>query len=206
MLGLAVGIAFAAGVSRLTPVQPFPTKPAGRMLVPALSGRPVYTATAVSVSASPGGPSVGTLDAATPVRTADEQAGQLQVEANLFRTAESPAVLYQDPARLIRGGRLSAPDAAVESGTVSVGGTSWQAVRLVGWIPSGSTSEDLGDLWLRASITYARACGHCHSVHAPSEFTASAWVGRFRSMVPRTTLTESQADFVLKWLQTHARP
>lgn len=43
---------------------------------------------------------------------------------------------------------------------------------------------------------YIDNCGRCHGLHNPDEYTPSQWSSILSSMVPRTSLSSSQADLV----------
>jgi len=127
----------------------------------------------------------------------------VQVRLDLYRSPNSPTIVYQDVTKLSRAGVLASPAAAQPAGTVAIAGSSWQQVRLEGWVPQAATSADLNALWAQAASLYEHGCGTCHSAHAAGEFTPRQWVSQFRAMVPRTSLTAEQADLILKWLQAH---
>jgi len=199
--GVILGVAFAFAVWRLTP-----PPPGASLASPASSQAavPAYTTEATPLSASPGGSPLATLTAATRLQVLGSQGTSVQVGLDLYRSTDSPTIVYQDPATLSRAGVLASPAAVQPTGTATVAGSSWQRVRLVGWVTRAATSEDLNALWSQASSLYGQSCGTCHTPHAPGEFTGRQWVSQFRAMVPRTSLTAGQADLILKWLQAHA--
>ncbi|HYM70829.1 MAG TPA: hypothetical protein VEZ44_14620 [bacterium] len=201
-VGAILGVAFALAVWRLTPLGPGASPASPGASTPAAA--PAYTTEATPLTAFPGGNPLATLTAATQLQVLGSQGTSVQVELDLYRSPDSPTIAYQDPAKLSRAGVLTSPDAAQQTGTATIAGSSWQRVRLVGWVSRAATSEDLNALWSQASSLYGQSCGTCHTAHDPGEFTGRQWVSQFRAMVPRTSLTPGQADLILKWLQAHA--
>jgi mono/diheme cytochrome c family protein len=203
--GMLFGIAFALAVWRFIPTGPGAASPSPSHLLtcPSAIG-PVYTAEATPLATSPGGIPIATLIAATPLHVLSLQGAAMQVGMDLYRSPDSPTIVYQDAATLSRAGVLTSPDAARLTGTATVVGSSWQRVHLAGWVQREATTANLDSLWSQASSLYEQRCGTCHTAHNAGEFTGRQWVSQFRAMVPRTSLTAGQADLVLKWLQAHA--
>ncbi len=200
--GVILGIVFAFAVWDLTPLRPVGPSPTS--VTPAAVPAIVYTAQATPLAASPGGSTVATLTPATALQVLGAQGSSLHAGLDLYRSPDSPAILYQDPSTLARAGVLASPGDAQPTGTVDIAGSSWQRVHLVGWVARSATAPDVAALWSQASSLYAQTCSSCHTAHDPSEFTGRQWVSQFRAMVPRTSLTPAQADLILRWLQAHA--
>ncbi len=202
--GMILGIVFALVVWKLTPLSLGGPSPSPTSTMPAATQTTVYTVQATPLAASPGGSTLATLTPATALQVLGAQGASLQAGLDLYRSLDSPTIVYQDPATLVRAGVLASPSAAQPAGSVTVAGSPWQRVHLAGWVTRSATAPDLSALWSQASSLYAQSCGTCHTPHDPSEFTGRQWVSQFRAMVPRTSLTQGQADLILKWLQAHA--
>lgn len=202
--GVALGVVFALAVWDLTPLRSGGSPPTSISAVQPPAPATAYTVLETLLAASPGGRTVATLIPATPIQVLGTQGSSLQVGLDLYRSPGSPTILYQDPSTLARGAVLASPGDAQPTGTVSVAGSSWQRVHLVGWVARSATSPDVTRLWSEASSLYGQSCSSCHTAHDPGEFTGRQWVSQFRAMAPRTSLTPAQADLILKWLQAHA--
>jgi hypothetical protein len=221
-MGALFGAAFAVAVWKVTPPgsssnaspspygspSPSSTSPAAAPTNAASSshvpGGPQYTTDTTPLVASPGGGAVVTLTPATPLRPLGVQGTYARVGLDVYRSPDSPTILYQDPSTLSRAGVLVSPGAAQQTGTATVAGSTWQRVHVVGWVARGATSGDLNALWSQASSLYGTSCGTCHSAHNSTEYTGRQWVGQFKAMVPKTSLSPGEAALVLKWLQAHA--
>jgi hypothetical protein len=170
---------------------------------------PAYTtADAVVLAATAGGSPVAHLQIDTPLTVVAQKGANLQVTLNAWMRQGATTVFYVDTggvgSAMQAGSLAEAVPKPLATKTDPATGVVWQKVVLGGWVAAAQTAPSDAALWTTASQQYSNSCGVCHALHATTQFTALQWAANVKAMGPRTALTKTQLDLVLKYLQWHA--
>lgn len=165
-----------------------------------------YSTTLVSLLARPGGKPLGQITPATPVTVLKAHGPDVQVTFDGWTPKGYFTIAFQAPgqhivdARLDKGARRK-----VIATTTDAYGDVWQHIQLSGWLPKSALTPHVDNVWTIARKLYSRKCSQCHSLHAPSEFTANQWPSVLHVMARRAALNARQHALIRKYLQMHAR-
>ncbi len=84
-------------------------------------------------------------------------------------------------------------------------GSTWQQVKISGWIKRNDVVADLDTIWKEAAPLYYTRCSRCHSLRKPAEFTANQWPHVLKIMTKRAGFSPEQAALVTALLQNHGK-
>lgn len=64
-------------------------------------------------------------------------------------------------------------------------------------VTSTATLEELQ----QGRILYINNCGECHALYSPDSFSTSRWGSIMDKMAPKTSMTSTESDMVLKYVR-----
>lgn len=155
---------------------------------------------------------IGYLENTVPVQVLDSKPNAQLVELAMWHKVKGYGrIWYHDFAKSITDAVLtkefmqSEPQLEKgESREDELTGIMWQQVKMTAWVPAGRLSDNLEPLWAKAENLYNTACSVCHKQPDVKHFDSNTWVGVFNGMKGFTSLTETEAKQVLRYLQMHA--
>ncbi|WP_025823184.1 pentaheme c-type cytochrome TorC [Shewanella marina] len=152
----------------------------------------------------------GKLLPASKVTVISKQNGMLQVKFSGWheKSAQS-AVITQDMGKFIVVAKLKEAGKATEKllkeQTDAKTGMVWQQVEITGWINQKYLQPNIKMVWQYAEGMYNNTCSACHAATAPNFLTANKWIDSMKAMKPYYSLTPTEEQTLLKYLQVHAK-
>ncbi|CUW40731.1 Cytochrome c-type protein TorC [Magnetospirillum sp. XM-1] len=178
-----------------------------RNTVPAV-GDVVYAVEPRMLRSRPDAEPVGELAAAVPVRVLAVAGDSVEIEIAAWVRDGTPAVLYSRFGKRMAVASLTeAAQSVLESGETKEDadtGQAWTAQRLRAWAPAAGWTRDPERLWAYGERMVQDNCTLCHTRRSPGEYTADAWIGHFNMMRRLVPLDDSEAAFLLTYLQGRA--
>ena len=169
---------------------------------------PQYVNTIAVLQESPGGQAMATLTPATPVTVLATQGKNIEVEVSGWSPAGGDKYLFKDVGLRINRAFLTEDGVSrrVVAGTKDdAWGSTWQDVKITGWINQDDLVADLDTIWKQAAPLYFKRCSRCHSLRRPQEFTANQWPHVLKIMTKRAGYSPEQAALVTALLQNHGK-
>lgn len=165
-----------------------------------------YTTKLVTLLATPKGQALGRITPATPLTVVKTQGSDVDVTLSGWSPKGYATIVFRKPGQRIVDAQLdkSAPLKVIAT-TKDDYGDVWQHVQLSGWMHKSDLTQHLGKVWKKAHKLYSHQCSQCHSLHAPSEFTANQWPSLLKVMGQRANLSKQQHALITKYVQMHAK-
>lgn len=165
-----------------------------------------YTTKLVTLFATPKGQALGQITPATPVAIVKTQGADVEVTLNGWAPKGYATIAFRKPGQRIVDAHLdkSAPRKVIAT-TKDDYGDVWQHIQVTGWMHKSDLTQHVGKVWKKARKLYSHQCSQCHSLHAPSQFTANQWPSVLQVMARRAALNEQQHTLIRKYLQMHAK-
>lgn len=165
-----------------------------------------YTTKLVTLFATPKGQALGQITPATPVTVVKTHGPDAEVTLSGWSPKGYPTIVFAASGQRIVDAHLdkSAPLKVIGT-TKDDYGDVWQHVQLTGWLHKGDLTQHVGTVWKKARQLYSHQCSQCHSLHAPSQFTANQWPSLLKVMGKRANLSEQQHALITKYVQMHAK-
>ena len=176
--------------------------------VAAAAKGPEYVNAIAKLQDVAGGKTMATVMPATPVKVIATKDGAIEVEITGWSPAGGEKYLFKDVGLRISLARLT--DDGVGKRTVistkdDAWGSTWQQVKIGGWIKRDEAVADLDTIWKEAAPLYYTRCSRCHSLRKPAEFTANQWPHVLKIMTKRAGFSPEQAALVTALLQNHGK-
>lgn len=169
-------------------------------------GRTAYTGAATSLLSAPKGANLGSLTPGTRVAVLKEQAGFSQVQLQGWSPQGGATALFEAKGqRILLASFTGKVQRRVRGQGKDEGGTVWEQVEVVGWVPKGALIADVNTLWKQAGALYQQRCSTCHALPETAKFTANQWPPIMRGMGPRSGLTAEQTQLLTRYAQAHAK-
>lgn len=169
---------------------------------------PRFVNTIAALHETVGGPVLANIAPATPVVVRSRQGTHIEVEVTGWSPMGGASYLFKDIGQRI--GRAVLTEAGVNKRVVigtreDAWESTWEDVKITGWIEQGEVVEKIDTIWDEASTLYFTRCSRCHSLRRPREFTANQWPSVLKIMTVRAGFSREQAALVTALLQYHAR-
>lgn len=152
----------------------------------------------------------GILLPASAVNVLAKKNGMLQVKfVGWHEKSAQSGVITQEIGKFIYVAKLKeagkATEMLIKEQTDTKTGMVWQQVEVTGWISEQYLQPNIDMVWQYAEGMYNNTCNACHSTTSPSFLTANKWIDTMKSMKPYYSLTPTEEQTLLKYLQVHAK-
>jgi len=168
----------------------------------------MYANATTPLLASAGGTAQGTVTPGTAVTVLDTSGADSHVQLEGWSMQGSDTVVFKGVGErivlLVLNGDAKADRKAGESKKDDYG-SSWQQVTVTGWVATKDLASSADAVWKAGQQVYDTRCSACHSLHAPTEFTANQWPGILKAMGKNASLDQADLDLVTRYLQAHAK-
>jgi len=176
---------------------------------PGLADETLFTNTLVDLSnAAAGGDLIASLSPGVPVTVLAEKGARLKVAITGWSPEGGEKYLFTKMGQRIRLATLSDTGQrtrAIVATKLDYYDSTWQDVRLTGWIDKTTTAANVTDVWQTASALFHQRCTRCHALHRPTEFKANQWPSILKIMTVRAGLSKGDKALVTQFLQTYAK-
>ncbi|MEI9963418.1 MAG: hypothetical protein WDM92_00530 [Caulobacteraceae bacterium] len=152
-----------------------------------------------------GGKPIGSLGPGAAVDVIGQAGAATEVAVHGWSAASAPGTVFAAPGQAIQAVSGFAGQAA-PGATQTVGGATYTAVTVQGWVPTAALADDVQTVWTSASDLYAKSCSSCHALSQPTAYTAAQWPGIMATQADNAGLDEGQAALITAYLQAHAAP
>lgn len=169
---------------------------------------PEYTDAIATLHDAAGGKTIATIMPATPVDVIIKKGSDIRVEIIGWSPAGGEKYLFKGVGLRINLARLTADGVSkrVVVGTKDdAWGSTWQQVKISGWLKQDHVVAKLDAVWKEAAQLYYSRCSRCHSLRKPAEFTANQWPHVLKVMAKRAGFSAEQAALVTALLQYHGK-
>jgi hypothetical protein len=172
-------------------------------------GEALYVTATSTPFEGPDGATLGQLTLATKVTAIEDQGDATLVELVGWSMEAGPSVVFYSQDKRIQVATLTEEGQAAREILETMEdefGTTYAQVRVRGTVASADLAATPEDIWAAGRDVSASACGGCHTVHPPEDFTANQWPGTISSMVPSfVSLPDDELELLTKYLQYHAK-
>lgn len=151
-----------------------------------------------------GGKSIGSVGPAAAVNVTGQSGSATHVTVSGFAAQGSPKTIYAAPPDhhiVVVSGFTGH---ATAGATQSVGGTTYAAVTVDGWIASNALAADVATVMKSASDLYSAKCSSCHSLRPPNSYSAVQWPGVMKKQADNAGLDPGQTALILTYLQVQS--
>ncbi len=169
---------------------------------------PQYVGVIATLKDVAGGKAIATVTPATAVNVIATKGDDIEVEITGWSPAGGDAYLFKDVGLRISLAHLTAGGVsrrAVIGTKDDAWGSTWQEVKISGWMRTDDVVADLDAIWKEAAQLYYTRCSRCHSLRRPAEFTANQWPHVLKIMTKRAGFSPEQAALVTALLQNHGK-
>ena len=124
------------------------------------------------------------------------------------KSAQS-AIINQELGKFIYVAKLKesakATEELIQEKRDSNTGMMWQQVEITAWVTQAYLQPNIDSIWQYAEGMYNETCSACHAVTPPDFLPANQWISTLKSMKPYNSLTPTEEQTLLKYLQVHAK-
>jgi cytochrome c553 len=169
---------------------------------------PQYVNTITALQETAGGQTIANIMPAAPVIVRANQESYVQVEMTGWSPAGGAKYLFKDIGLRINLALLT-EDGVKQRVVVGTKdddwGSTWEDVKITGWIEQTNLVQDVDTIWQEAGALYYTRCSRCHSLRRPQEFTANQWPSILKIMSKRSGFSPEQTALVTILLQNHGK-
>ena len=172
----------------------------------------LYTLTEKQLFAAPDerGSNEGLLLPASAVTVLATKNDMLQIKfVGWHEKSAQSGIINQELGKFINVAKLKESAKATEKLILEkvdpLTGMLWQKVEVTAWITQTYLQPNIDSIWQYAEGMYNETCSACHAVTAPDYLPANQWISTLKSMKPYNSLTPTEEQTLLKYLQMHAK-
>lgn len=189
IVGAVVGVAVLASVLLHAPASTAATQRFATGLTPLLDAA--------------SGKTIGTVGPGAALTVVAESGASTHVTVTGFaaQSAQTTVYAYADRHIMVLSGFSGK---AVTGASQSIGGTSYVAVTIDGWVASNALAPDAATVWKAASALYQQKCSTCHSLRPPTDYTANQWPAMMKAQADNAALDPGQTALITAYLQTQS--
>lgn len=168
------------------------------------AGEQLFASALTPLLETAAGSSIGSVSPGTLLDAAEESEGQTHVTLHGWSSPKTAGVVYVAPDRPIV--ELRAFKGHASSGAAqTVGGTTYTAVTIDGWIATTALVPDIQPVWSNAAALYAQRCGTCHAVPDPASNSLGDWPEIVGTWAPSANLDPAQTALITAYLQAQSK-
>lgn len=159
-----------------------------------------YAASLTPLLDAAGGTAIGSVGPGTALTITDQSGTVTHVTLQGFTARNAAGVVYTSPSRhIVEVSNFTG--AATKGATQTVGGTTYTAVTVDGWVATSALVPDQQTVVQNAFTLYSQRCSQCHTLQPPNIFKANEWPSVIKNHSPNPELTPAEAALITLYLQ-----